>query len=298
MEILLIGGNGYIGSALYPQITNKHNVDSVDLCLFGKNLKYSEKFDYQSVDITNYDVIVCLAGHSSVQLCELEPMASWDNNVNKFHNLCQELRKDQLLIYASSASVYGTNSGVSDEDTKLSNFPLKDYDLQKTTIDLIANRFIRDGKRIIGLRFGTVNGAAPNTRSELMINSMVKSSLETGEIKIRNIKIRRGILGINDVAKAIQKIIDSETTNYGQYNLCSFNSTVEEIAKKVSELTNSKIIYEQDTPAYDYSLSVDKFKSEFNFEFTDTMEFLIKQLIDDYKKITFDHRLNFHEKLS
>lgn len=294
MNILLIGGNGYIGSGLYPKLRQKHLVTSVDLCLFGKDLKFSQKVDFESVDISEYDVIICLAGHSSVQLCDLEPIASWDNNVNKFHSLCQKLSKEQLLIYASSASVYGTNDGVSDENSKLSNFPLKDYDLQKTTIDLIANRFILEGKKIIGLRFGTVNGVAPNTRSELMMNSMVKSSMETGLIKIRNGKIRRGILGINDVVRAIETIVERGTNNYGQYNLTSFNSTVNDISAEVVRLANSKILVEPDTPAYDYSLSVEKFKKEFNFEFTDTMEGLIKDLISNYENINFDHRLNFH----
>lgn len=294
MNILLIGGNGYIGSALYPRLIKKHDITSVDLCLFGKNLKYSLKFDYESADISEYDVIVCLAGHSSVQLCEQEPIASWDNNVNKFHNLCQSLGKDQLLIYASSASVYGRNEGVSREDLPLSDSPLKDYDLQKTTIDLIANRFILDGKRIIGLRFGTVNGAALNTRSELMINSMTKSAIETGSISICNVKIRRGILGVTDAARAIETIIEKQTTNYGQYNLCSFNSTVEEISNEVSKLTNSKLVIVPDNKAYDYAISVEKFKQEFNFEFKDTLQSLIKEIINNYNDIHFSHRLNFN----
>lgn len=296
MNILLTGGNGYIGSALYPKLRKNHLVTSVDLCLFGKNLGFSQKFDFDSADISDYDVIICLAGHSSVQLCEQEPLSSWDNNVNKFHSLCQKMNKDQLLIYASSASVYGRNEGISHEDSKLSNNPLKDYDLQKTILDLIANRFIAEGKKIIGLRFGTVNGVAPNTRSELMINSMVKSALETKIIKTRNIKIRRGILGINDVVRAIETIIGSKTTNYGQYNLSSFNSTVEEISNKVSELTNSQIVIEENTPAYDYALSVEKFKNEFNFEFEDTLESLIKDLISNHDNMNFDHRLSFHKE--
>ena len=294
MNILLLGGNGYIGSLLYERLKVNHTITSVDLCLFGKNLKYSLKFDYEYADISGYDAIICLAGHSSVQLCEQEPIASWDNNVNKFHTLCQNLGKDQLLIYASSASVYGRNKGISSEELSLSDSPLKDYDLQKTTIDLIANRFILAGKKIIGLRFGTVNGAAPNTRSELMINSMTKSAIENKFINICNLKIRRGILGVTDAARAIEKIIERGTNNYGQYNLCSFNSTVEEISEEVSKVTNSKLVIIPDSPAYDYAISVDKFKNEFQFEFKDTLQSLIEELIQNHYNLNYDHRLNFH----
>lgn len=295
MDILLLGGNGYIGSALYTKLKHKHTITSVDLCLFGKDLKISQKFDFDSADVSEYDAIVCLAGHSSVQLCELEPLASWDNNVTKFHSLCNKISKDQLLVYASSASVYGTGKELSDELTTLSNSPLKDYDLQKTTIDLIANKFILDGKRIFGLRFGTVNGVAPNTRSELMINSMVKSAMERGQIPVRNLKIRRGILGVNDVVRAIEKILDVKSDNYGQYNLTSFNSTVEEISNEVAKMTNAKLAYEEDTPAYDYAISAEKFKKEFDFEFKDTLQSLIDDLMKNHEVMNYDHRLNFHK---
>ena len=58
MKILLLGGNGYIGSKFYPTIKDKHTVKSIDLCLFQKDLGYSEKINFNSVDITEYDIII------------------------------------------------------------------------------------------------------------------------------------------------------------------------------------------------------------------------------------------------
>ena len=171
-KTLLLGGNGYVGSALYAEI----DADSVDLCLFGNNLGYSKVANFNDVDISQYENIVLLAGHSSVQMCEYNKGNAWINNVDYFYNLCEKLRDDQLLIYASSASVYGQKTNICTE-SDLNVNPINHYDLTKINIDIIANKFINDGKKIIGLRFGTVNGFSPNIRSDLMINSMLYSCI-------------------------------------------------------------------------------------------------------------------------
>lgn len=290
MNVLLLGGNGYIGSAFCSQ--TKHNVKSIDLCLFEKDLLYSQRVNYNNFPIDEYDVIVCLAGHSSVPMCESSPQRSWTNNVTNFRNLCEKLCKDQKLIYASSASVYGKTSGLSTEESMINFNVLNHYDLQKITIDLIANKYISEGKSIVGLRFGTVNGASPNTRSDLMINSMVKSVEKTGKIHAKNLHIRRAILGINDLCRALELVI-STTIKSGQYNLASFNSTVYSISNTIREYTNAEIIKGlDDTIAYDFELSTEKFKNETGFTFNDTIEILVEGLHYHMHNSNFDVRDN------
>lgn len=290
MDVLLLGGNGYIGSAFCSQTL--HKVKSVDLCLFNKDLLYSEKVNYNTYPIEDYKVIVLLAGHSSVPMCESSPNLSWQNNVTNFRDLCERLRKDQKLIYASSASVYGKTSGLSNENTNINFNVLNHYDLQKITIDLIANKYIAEGKTIIGLRFGTVNGASPNTRSDLMINSMVKSAMVTGQIHVKNLHIRRAILGINDLCKALEMLIHT-TVKPGQYNLASFNSTVDTIAKTVKKYIDAELIIGKDDKiTYDFELSTDKFIKETGFRFNDNIDTLIEGLKFHMPNLNFDVRDN------
>lgn len=290
MRILVIGGNGYIGSLFYKN--SKHDLESVDICLFEKRVEYSHYINYNVLDIDEFDTIICLAGHSSVPMCEFSPERSWINNVTYFRNLCERISNKQKLIYASSASVYGNTKGISSEDSDINFNVLNHYDLQKITIDLIANKYIAEGKNIIGLRFGTVNGASPNTRSDLMINSMVKSAIKNGIFNVKNKHIRRAILGINDLCRALDIIIDT-TIEPGQYNLASFNSTVGEIANKVVEHTGARILeHPDDKIAYDFELSTDKFTKATGFVFTDTVESLIKGLHDQIDNIHFDVRDN------
>lgn len=299
-KVLLLGGNGYIGSRFYVDHKSKYNIDSIDLCLFGKDLSYSLPFNYNTVDISDYDCIICLAGHSSVQMCEYSPERSWVNNVDYFKSLCERLTHDQTLIYASSASVYGNIDYVADEETPINFNTINHYDLQKTVIDLIANRFINVGKSIIGLRFGTVNGLSPNIRSDLMLNSMVKSALETKTINAKNLHIKRAILGVNDLSNALSHLLDNHISS-GQYNLCSFNSTVGELATAVANITNSELIINpDDAKAYDFALNTDKFIRHTEFKFKDTVESLINQLYNGYSQVTPDIRdtdRDFNERL-
>lgn len=276
MTNLIIGGNGYIGSALYQKI----DADSVDLCLFGKDLGYSKKVNFNSIDISDYKNIILLAGHSSVQMCEYNKENAWKNNVDYFYNLCEKLSNDQVLIYASSGSVYGRKNEICNENDINLN-PINHYDLTKVSIDIIANKFILEGKNIIGLRFGTVNGYSQNIRSDLMINSMVYNYMTQGFIKISNEWIKRPILSINDLVNSIVKILENKKVFSGQYNLCSFNSTVEEIANTVSRILNCEIVkMPNSNKAYDFEINNSKFRNIYSFEFKDDISSIITSMVN------------------
>lgn len=277
-DTLIIGGNGYVGSLLYSKI----NAHSLDLCLYGKNLNYSQKINYNDADISSYKNIILLAGHSSVKMCEFNRKNAWINNVDYFYNLCERLSSDQLLIYASSASVYGIKGNICRESDINLN-PLNHYDFTKVTTDIIANKFISDGKNIIGLRFGTVNGYSKNIRSDLMINAMVHSYKTNGFIQSFNDWIKRPILGTEDLINAIITILESKKVYSGQYNLCSFNLTVFEIADTVSKILGCELKRNKDLSkekVYDFEIDNSKFRNIYNFEFKQTIESIAQSLID------------------
>lgn len=276
MNTLIIGGNGYIGSYLYSKL----DADSIDLCLFGKDLGYSKKINYNETDISGYKNIILLAGHSSIQMCESSKNNAWINNVDYFYNICQKLSSNQLLIYASSSSVYGVTNIISEETTINLN-PINIYDLTKVTIDIIANKFISEGKNIIGLRFGTVNGKSVNTRSDLMINSMLLNYKNNNNIKIKNEWVKRPLLGIEDLTNGILSILNSNVVVSGQYNMSSFNTQVKEVANIIKKKTGCQIIkIKDDDKYYDFQISSKKFQNTFNFKFKDTLDTIIDNLLE------------------
>jgi len=291
-SVLIIGGNGYIGSRLIYELNSAYSIESVDLCWYGKDFKYSYTIDYNNLTkeyLSKFDTIILLAGHSSVKMCIGDVNSSWNNNVNNFNTLVNKLDKSQLLIYASSGSVYGITDIPLAEDVHITFKPINNYDLTKYSLDLNAQKFIAEGYNIVGLRFGTVNGWSPNVREELMINSMAKRSVETNSLTINNVDIQRPILGITDLTRAIKAII--ETPNFGIYNLASFSDTVENISSNVSQVLHSNVQRTTDVPnAYNFLMDVNKFKTDYNFMFNDTTTSIVTELVNKIDTVTFSNR--------
>lgn len=276
-KILILGGRGYVGSFLAKHL-QAHTVIP-----FG-----DRQHDLKNIDLDwlrHFEYVILLAGHSSVQSC-LGPLKSpWLNNVSNFKWLLKHTLPSQKIIYASSASVYGNkNVRVSVEDD-LSLDYINNYDLTKTTLDLFALQQISLGRQLIGLRFGTVNGGSSTIRRDLMINSMVYSALNDGKIFVSNKQVSRPILYINDLCRAIQAILESQKGFVpGIYNLASFNSTVELMAREASLQTKTDIIDLGDKDGvYNFSISPDKFSYTYNFQFTGTPELVVNSVINCYK---------------
>lgn len=294
-KILIIGGNGYIGSRLIYDLSSKYEIHSIDICWFGQPLGYNKLQDYKTLtksDLENFDVVVLLAGHSSVKMCDGPILSSWNNNVNNFVDLVKKLNKKQILIYASSGSIYGLRSDQAKEDDSILFKPINHYDLTKYTLDIQAQNFIEKGYNIIGLRFGTVNGWSPNTREDLMINSMTKKSVLENELYINNPQIKRPILGIADIVLAVDTIIQNPKS--GIYNLASFVDNVYNISQYVQNRTGSEIIKTPDLKGtYDFDMSTVKFQNTFNFTFTQTIDSIVDELLQKINKTSFTDRNKF-----
>ena len=300
-KTLIIGGCGYIGSRLFNYLKHKqYKVVSLDLELFGNPNIQNTKENYKDLtkqDIARFDNVILLAGHSSVKMCESNMIGCFKNNVQYFVELLSKMSKNQKFIYASSSSVYGNvNRNIVTEECEeyvAGSF----YDLSKAEIDHYVKIF--DEVNFYGLRFGTVNGFSPNTRNDVMINAMVSSAIANGEIKVFNSMIRRPILYINDLCRAVETIIlEGNHSNRGLYNLASFNSTADIIGRKTSEVFDNvklSIIDREPTPeeninkklnskVYDFAISSDKFISTFNFKFEGTIKDIALELKENLNK--------------
>jgi UDP-glucose 4-epimerase len=286
-KVLILGGDGYIGSRLRQVLRQSHFVKTNDICWFSHD-ETSDRRDYQKLtreELAEFEVVVVLAGHSSVPSCNGALPGPWLNNVTNFTDLLEKL-DDQLVIYASSASVYGNSApGERHKETNKIFVPVNNYDVTKYALDqqaIIANL---NGRRIIGLRFGTVNGWAPNLRVDVMINSMYHSVQMGTGIQLMNKQISRAILGIEDLCRAVNSCIERPVP--GIYNLASFNATVSEIAKAVSAKLGVEIVDRGTTVnAYDFALDTRLFEQTFDFTFTATPATIVDSLIESYEQST------------
>lgn len=270
MQVLLIGGCGYIGSALYNHLRHNFSVTTVDLEWFGNCINPENlKQDYDALPLEfleKFSAIILLAGHSAVAMGYC-----FHNNVVKFVHLLRNINK-QKFIYASSASVYAAG-GVCTETSFLPP-PTFFYDLSKQEIDLHAGL---SGVQYYALRFGTVNGYSPNLRSDLIINKMVESAKNSGKISVMNRDYHRPILGISDLCRAIETILMREEPP-GVYNLASFNATIGEIAVEVATYLKVCVEDKGSCKTYDLQMSTEKFCNTYNFTFADTIESIVYSL--------------------
>lgn len=298
MKVLILGHKGYIGSYLYRHLAFNKNLQITGI---DANIHHEQEWwwpfhrnciDYKYLEksyLKKFDVIVLLAGHSSVKMCENNMVSSFRNNVDNFVSLLDKIDK-QLLIYASSSSVYGSTASKRVTENYKTYVPNNFYDLTKQVID---NYALISNKNVIGLRFGTVNGSGPVIRTDIMINSMVDSIFKDNHIKLYIKNIYRPILGIYDLSRAIETIIRTPHS-YGEspqiYNLASFNMTAEQIAKKVANICMSEVKeYSSDNPlintkiqtnAYNFCISTRKFTNKYKFKFEETPESIAKNLYD------------------
>jgi len=299
-KVLIIGGNGYIGSRLRQVLKKSYELNSIDCCWFSYDSEYKDHRDYQQLtkeELSEYDTVVLLAGHSSVPSCDGELYSPWMNNVSNFTDLLDKI-DDQLVIYASSASVYGNSlPGEKHNETNVEFIPVNNYDVTKYALDQQATIANMSGKRVIGLRFGTVNGWSPNLRCDVMINAMYhtalgQTQLEQQPIKVKNKHISRAILGIEDLCRAVAECIEQQHT--GIYNLASFNDSVSNIAIGVANKIDSKIIDQGKSPnAYDFAISTELFEETYKFKFTETVETIVDSLVARYKESTIQLRNNY-----
>lgn len=311
-KILIIGGCGYIGSRLFSHLTSNpfYKVDTVDLEWFGNVANpnnFIVDFKYLTKEfLEKYDVVILLAGHSSTAMAvNSNDNSAIKNNLDNFANLVLKLNSKQKFIYASSSSVY---NGIDEQEVTEDHFlltPKNVYDFTKKSIDEIMA--LHPEIEFYGLRFATVNGASDNLREDIMFNMMVKSAVIENEIKLLNPNIRRPILHLSDLVKAIECIIKNEKNLKGYYNMSSFNGTVEEYANIVSSVTGAKINISDEKEfskimggklgnVLDFSINSSKFENTFNYKFLGTAKTITKEvsdIIESVKKSKRSHGKNY-----
>lgn len=245
MKILITGGTGYIGSALYPYLLHAgHQVDTLDTEQRGNKINAANiKCDYRVfAGYDKYETVIHLAGHSSVGDAVRDPYGAYKNNLDGLVHMTRRLVRGQRLLYASSASVLAPADGHQNI-----------YDATKRAAEAIMPELY---DHAYGMRFGTVNGPSANIRTDLMINRMVLDAMTKGAVNVTNLHVSRPILGIDDLCYMVATLVEvpEGATPPGAYNLLSFNATVGAIAAAVSTGMGVPLVKHPDTPTYDFEM--------------------------------------------
>ena len=281
-KIFLIGGGGYVGSALVPKLLNLgYQVTVYDLFIYGEEVLDKHKnlslikgdvrdLNFLKKKLKGFDSIIHLACISNDPSFELNPELGKSINLDSFRPLVKIAKKLSIkrFIYASSSSVYGikTEKNVTE---KLSLEPLTDYSKYKVECEKILNEYTSDSFETVIIRPATVCGYAKRQRLDVVVNILTNLAFNNRKIKVFGGEQLRPNIHIEDMANiyilvlnADKNLVNGETFNAGYDNF-----KVMDIALSVKEILGDDIIIET-YPTDDnrsYHISSDKIQKTLNF---------------------------------
>lgn len=240
-RILVVGGAGYIGSRLVPELLGRgHDVTVVDTFWFGDWLPECKKRSMQAAelverDLEGFDCLIWLAGLSNDPMANFSPEANFTDNASTPAYLAYIAQRAGVkrFIHGGSCSVYGYAADREHtEDSETS--AVYPYGVAKLMAETGCRQQAGLGMSVILLRKGTVSGYSPRMRLDLIINTMVRDALLTGTINISNPRIWRPILWIDDAVQAYVRAVEATPDTSGVFNILTENATVLEVAARVA----------------------------------------------------------------
>src|SRR5471032_1109813 len=154
--------------------------------------------------------VVHLAAQAGVRYSLIDPNAYVDSNLVGFTNVLEGCRHNgcQHLLFASSSSVYGSNTRMPFSVHDNVDHPLSLYGASKKANELMAHAYSHLFKLpATGLRFFTVYG--PSGRPDMAMWLFAAAILEGRPIKLFNRgNMQRDFTYVDDVVESIARLIE------------------------------------------------------------------------------------------
>jgi nucleoside-diphosphate-sugar epimerase len=300
MEVLITGGAGYLGSIMSERMLEAgHNVTVVDSLRFQQNSLFhlcaNPNFEFVSGDVRDEglmsrlvkkaDVIIPLAAMVGAPACAQDPWLARSVNVDAVKLINQLRSPEQLVVYPTTNSGYGTQSGdvMCTEETPLE--PISLYGQTKSE----AEGAVLDSPNALTLRLATVFGVSPRMRLDLLVNHFVHEAVTSGYIVIFEKDFKRNYVHIRDVADCFVHCIENSESMIGRpYNvgLDQANLSKEELALKIQEHVPSFYLHfseiGSDPDKRNYIVSNQRLR-EAGFEAKRTLDQGIPELLKGYR---------------
>lgn len=192
--------------------------------------------------------LVHLAAQAGVRYSIDNPRAYAESNVDAFLNVLEACRHHPHLplTFASSSSVYGTNTKVPFKETDLSDHPASFYGATKKANELMAYSYHHMyGIKATGLRFFTVYG--PWGRPDMAYYSFAEAISQDKPIQVYNYgNMERDFTYIDDIVAGIISAIDLEASwdifNLGNHTPVKLMTMIECLERLLGKEANKKYI--------------------------------------------------------
>lgn len=323
--VLVIGGGGYIGSALLGELLARgYRVRLLDLLLFGtdplgesnghQNLEII-KGDFRSVDkvveaMKGVDAVIHLGGLVGDPACAVDEELTIDINLTATRLLAEVARGErvQRFIFASTCSVYGSGEDILNEESALQ--PLSLYARTKLASEKVLRQLSGQDFAPVILRFGTIYGFSGRTRFDLVINLLTAKALRDGKITVFGGDQWRPFVHVHDAAHAVfaaleapLKVVRDQVFNVGSDPQ---NMTIQQVAEVIAEeVPGSEVVtMGNDTDKRNYRVSFAKISRDLNFSPRWTVREGVKQVrealkagaVDDYTAAQYSNLKSLTEE--
>jgi len=233
MKILVTGAAGFIGFHLtiyllkrgdevvgfdnlnnYYEVKLKHDRLAI--------LSNHQSFTFVQADLSDraavekvfaehrFDRVINLAAQAGVRYSLENPHAYIDANIVGFTNILEACRHNKIehLTYASSSSVYGSNTEMPFSVHHNVDHPVSLYAATKKANELMAHTYSHlYGLPTTGLRFFTVYG--PWGRPDMALFLFTRAIIEGKPIKVfNNGLMRRDFTYIDDIVEGVVRVSD------------------------------------------------------------------------------------------
>lgn len=304
-KVLIIGGAGYVGTSLIPQILEKkYDVTVYDRLFWGGEVLIPflthKNFHFIKGDVRNksalaaavkgQDVIVLLAAIVGFPACDANPQLAKDTNVGGARNLASLVSKDQYVLYASSGSNYGrVLEGICTEETPLN--PISLYSRTKTDAEIV----LMEKTTCTAYRPGTAFGTSPRLRLDLLPHQLTMDALQRKHIVLYEGNVIRPFIHVYDFGRAFVFAIEhfakmkNEVYNLGADEL---NYTKRQMAEFIAKETGATIEDSDkwsDPDKRHYEVSYKKLQ-KLGYKHTLSIQDGIRQIIKAVPALTFEQK--------
>lgn len=285
-RVLVVGGAGYLGSALVPVLLARgYQVRVLDSLLFGKeplhDFERHANFELAAGDVREIeavvqtmkgcDAVIDLAAIVGDPACDENPQLAAETNRAATRMLI-DIAKGygvRRFLFASTCSVYGASDALMDECAPVG--PISLYAQTKVDSEklLLEARCAEFHPTI--LRLATLFGISPRPRFDLVVNLLTVRALRMGKITIFNGEQWRPFLHVRDAARAFVAALEAEdlaTVSGEIFNAGSFalNYRLSQVAEKImAAVPQVEIEHVENADRRNYRVAFDKIHSRLGF---------------------------------
>lgn len=299
--VLVVGGAGYIGSALLPKLLDRgYRVRLLDCFLYGRdaiqpfmqhpNLEI-HCGDFRSIDtvvaaMRDMNSVIHLGAIVGDPACALDEELTIQTNLVATRMIAQVAKGNGIsrFVFASSCSVYGASDELLNEKSALN--PVSLYARSKIASENVLMTFRGDHFQPVILRFGTIYGLSGRTRFDLVVNLLTAKALVERVVTVFGKDQWRPFLHVHDAGRAVLAALDasSHAVSSVVFNVgCDEqNRTLGQVGELITKMVPGSVLRctEENVDRRNYRVEFHRIREELGFRPVWTIEAGVQQVMD------------------